>query len=789
MVKNARQVVKERTAPRIAVRALAAYACRRGDIHARFDDTADAQEGIATQRRLQRNRGERYQREVTVSTVWLHRGRTHLALAGRIDGVDRSASEPTVEEYKTTREDPARVHAHLGALHFAQLTLYAAMLAREEPSVATWRLRLVYCNPDTDASTAYEDQRSPVELERFLDEACSTFALALAKLARHRGARDRKLARLAFPHAEMRAGQRRLAHAVFRAIRDGGTVLAEAPTGSGKTLGTLFPALRAIGDGHCDRAVVLSARGTGQAAAAAALEQLGGRALTLRSVDVTAKQKICFKPEPICDPEICEFARGYYDRLPGALAALLARRRIDRTAVEAVARAHCVCPFELTLDAAVWSDVIVCDYNYVFDPVVKLNRLRGVLGDRVALLIDEAHQLADRVRDSLSTRLDRAAIRAALRAPIDERLGRALGALDRSLMALRREHVSAEERKAPFERPVTEVARLDAAVARAIDVLAARDGGGRALGSRDPAVTTLGYALMRWQRVSAWYDAKRFATLLTGRGREVSVELRCLDPSVHIGAVLGEFESSVRFSGTLTPLQFVDRLHGVAEGERLRVPSAFPSERLGVFVVPDIATRYRARAASLDRLVDALGRLVQARAGNYLVALPSFAYLDSVATRFVAAFPQHPVVRQRAAMSDAERREFVAAFAAEARPIVAFAVLGGLFTESIDLPGERLIGMAVVGIGLPPPTVEREALAACLGEEGRLGAYLYPAMTKVVQAAGRLIRSEHDRAAVCLIDDRYLAPEYQDLMPPHWSIRVTPQAELAAALDGFWNSG
>jgi len=765
---------------KIAVRALAQLTCRSGDIHFRYEDSTLSQEGIDVQKRLQRDRPETYQREAPVKHLWRD-GDIELELGGRADGFD--PVQGLVEEFKATRNDPARLFDHAGSVHFGQLRLYAALLALDHPQRQQWQLRLLYCHPDTETVTAFEEQASDVALADFLRRCCQRLGSSLRALHAHRTRRDAHLCKLQFPFATFRPSQRALSADVYRTVRDGGALLFEAPTGSGKTLSALFPALIAMGQGCTDRVVFLSSRTTGQSAAETAVSRLDVGAVT-RRVTVTAKSKICFMPEPVCDPTVCEYARGYYDRSEAAVAELLEAGAMDRGAIEAIARAHRVCPFELSLDAAVWADIVICDYNYVFDPIVRLKRLAGITDDRIALLIDEAHQLADRVREALSTTFERSLIaRARSQLPADS--VKPAAGLERRFTALRRELV----RTRGIDRDAFEcvIPRPDALLRAAQTLL-------EALTERtderltDSAVTELLFGLWRLVRVAEWFDKERFAVFLRGNGSEIQLDIRCLDPSLAIAETLKDYRAHVRFSATVSPFALTGRSHGQPDARTLRLPSPFPEDHLGVFVVPDVSTLYRHRSDSLPRLLSVIECMVAARSGNYLVALPSFDYLDRVADAFAARHPEQRIVRQSRAMPDAQRAAFIDAFRDGGAPVLGFAVLGGAFTESIDLPGDALIGIAVVGIGLPPPSLERNELARRFGVHGRLLAYQQPAMTRVVQAAGRLIRSDSDRGVVCLIDGRFLSHEFRDYLPRHWPVVRTPSNRLESALQAFWSA-
>ncbi len=762
---------------------LAEFCCPPSDIHFRYDNATLAQEGIATQRHHQSAHAGNndYQRELAVAAT-RRVGRRQVSVAGRIDGCNLALAVPLLEEYKTTRTNPGELFAHCGRVHMTQLELYAAILIAGGELAERWLLRLLYCHPDTRHVVPYEVVVERQALLDRLEQCLRTYVLAIARIERHRRRRNRALRGLAFPFAMFRDSQRRLARAVYRAARDGTALLAEAPTGSGKTAAALYPSLRAMGDGHHDRTVFLTSRGTGARTAGDFLRHLGLDPHQLRSISITAKHKICFQQEPTCDPDLCQFARGYHDRATNAVVELLRAGSIERAEVEDVARAHHVCPFELTLDAAVHCDVVVCDYNYVFDPVVRLKRLRGISNDDIQLLIDESHQLSDRVRESLSTVLSRSTIRDALgeMGPGDARS--AIERFDRAAMRMKREAVRASGAAADDYELSIEWPRslLDAAL-RAQEAIARN-----AASLTSAACQRLAFDLARFARTEVWFDRERFAIFLRGGRSGWQLDIRCLDASAHIAATLAESRSHVRFSATLTPPELFHRLHGVRESLAMRLPSPFDPARLAVLHVADISVRLRDRPSSLERLVDLVATVASSRAGNYLVALPSFDYLEQVALQFRARHPQHDCIVQDRAMDDAARRAFLARFDAE--PVVGFIVLGGIFAESVDLPGDRLLGMVVVGLSLPPPTTERDAMVRSIGDYGRMAAYEQPALGRVVQAAGRIIRTPTDRGVVCLVDDRFAHPNYRRYLPMHWRVRKVRAAQASEVLYGFWKS-
>ena len=751
------------TTATVAVRELAAFV-HRGDLHYRYDRATTAVEGIDAQRRAQRDRPEGYRREVSVEAT-LHGHGVALTVRGRIDGIDAEAG--LVEEFKTTRTDMERLHAHLGHLHMAQLKLYAALVGGERKA---WRLRLVYVRPDHEASLEVEETLTREALTDFLEATVEGYTRWLSGCSRRAARRDAVLGALAFPFEDFRDHQRQMARGGFRAFRDAEQLLVEAPTGSGKTVAMLYAALRAMGDGRLDRAVFLTARGTGQRAAADALARCvpGDQ---VAAVTVTAKDKICFHPGTPCDPEHCEHARGYYDRMPAARDALLRTGLVARERVEATAREHRVCPFELSLDAAAWADVVICDYNYVFDPVVRLRRLVTSGFGRVGLLVDEAHQLGGRAGEMLSVSLARAACRRAL-ADAPSGLAARLRSVDRALLALRR-----TEDDGPIAPPAALLRSLERLLAAAADVDLA------------PAPDTRAFLGdgHRFVAGAGWFDATDYRYLLATAGRDVEVRMACLSPAGHVASVLGEFHGAVRFSGTLSPPKLFQTLHGQSEGARSgRVDAGFPDDALGVFAVPDVSTYYRDRARTLDALAGLVRTVTEAAPGNYLVALPSFAYLDAV-TEALRAVSSLRVRAQRPDMADEERARFVAELSDPGAPCIGAVVMGGLFAESVDFDGGALRGVVVVGPGLPPRSTERDLVAERHGNNGFTVAYLQPAMAKVVQAAGRAVRGPRDRGVVVLVDPRFAESRCQAFFPAHWRPRRVRAAAIGDAVAAFWN--
>ena len=562
-----------------------------------------------------------------------------------------------------------------------------------------------------------------------------------------------------------------------------------------------------------------------------------------RSVTLTAKEKVCLAKNeagrPVCMPEACPYARGYYDRRKEALAALLdGGGQLDRPAIEAAARQFTVCPFELGLDLSDWADLVIGDYNYLFDPTVHLRRFFELAGDWI-FLIDEAHNLPDRAREMYSASFAKSSIAEAKRALLRGKnalKGHLLRA-DRELLVLRRAVEALAPRRrteaGPESVPASEppqaeqlgffdqppAAKKTAPSPALPEPLYAQDGTVffrelppavvRPLYSLlpplqdwlehnpdDPAheqLLDLYFSLHDLLRTADRYD-EHSVTQLTARGSELTIRLLCLDPSAFVDESLACGRTSVLFSATLIPPAYYKKVLGCGGARAVALESPFPPGNLGLYCLPGISTRYRHREASVGPISDALAALAQSKVGNYLAFFPSYAYLRQVWADFTARYPGIRTIAQESGLDEAGRAAFLARFAPDpAETLLGFGVLGGVFGEGVDLVGSRLIGCAIVGVGLPQVSPRQEMLRRYFDEKDGSGfdcAYRFPGMNKVLQAAGRVIRTEHDRGVVLLLDDRFAQEGYRRLFPRHWAhLQYLPGTDaLKQALQTFWGA-
>lgn len=752
----------------VAVRALCDFAARSGDLDLRFTPSPSGADGVAGHTEVTGRRGAGYQRELPLCSHW-----GGLRVQGRADGWDASARR--LEEIKTHRGDAALIAPNHRALHWAQAQVYGWMLC-EPLGLDHIELALVYFNIDTGQETLLLQTHSAASLRTHFETLCQRYADWARQERQHRATRNAALQALAFPFADFRAGQRLLAEAVYRTHRHARVLMAQAPTGIGKTMATLFAALKAAPTAGTDKVFYLTAKTPGRQLALDALARLRHHntphAQPLRVLERVARDKACEHPDKACHGDACPLAQGFYDRLPGARAAAAEAGWLDKTALRRVALAHSVCPYYLGQEMLRWCDVAVGDFNHYFDHGGAWHTLTEANGWRVSLLVDEAHNLIERARLMHSAALEPAAFQA-LRQSAPAGLKKPLGQLQRRWSALAKAQ--------PHDAVLPE---LPGEFTATLQQVCSAIGEHMAL---HPADAMAG-PLQAW-----WFEALRFLRVAEdfgdhtlcdlshpaggGRHPHPALALRNVVPAPLLAPRWAAAHSATLFSATLSPMDFVADLLGLPPNTlRLDAPSPFSAAQLSVHIAPHISTRWSDRQASLTPMAHAMAAQFEAAPGNYLAFFSSFDYLQQALDRLQQHHPGLPVWAQSRGMSEPEREAFVARFTEGGRGI-GFAVLGGAFGEGIDLPGRRLIGAFVATLGLPQLNRVNELMRARL--QARFGrgyddTYLFPGLQKVVQAAGRVIRTEHDHGTVWLLDDRFARPEVLRLLPAWWAVQSAP---------------
>lgn len=776
-------------AVQISVRRLVEFVLRGGSIDSRMTSSDRALEGTKIHQLLQKSAGEEYQAEVSLKLDRTVEG-VVFSLDGRADGI---INEQTIDEIKTTETVMEEITEDFRPLHWAQLICYGFMFA-EKSDLPEVTLQLTYYQVADEEIKQFRRVMSREEMGVFVDDLLSKYAVWAKMSAAWEMKRNKTIQELSFPYDSYRRGQRELSIAVYRTAVSGENLFCEAPTGIGKTMSTLFPAVKAMGEGKTDKIFYFTAKTITRQVAEDALDEMRRKGLAARSVTITAKDKICFLDERKCEPDHCQFARGYYDRLNEALFDLLGQEEaITRTVVEQYARKYTLCPFELSLDVALFCDAIVCDYNYLFDPVVYLKRFFSEGPGKYTFLVDEVHNLVDRARSMFSVTLRKSLImqvKRQLDKKLHKRLWNSVNAMNKVMVSLNKQLTESGETIHVNKIGLTE---WNESVLKFTFV--AKEWLPQNTQSETQSdVLELYFESLRYVKIAELYD-ERYTTQITRTHSDLEIKQLCLDPAFLLSEKLKLGASSVLFSATLRPIDYYTNvLGGEEDTSRMVFSSPFEQQNMHLLVADNISTKYQMRDQSLASVVEALAALIAGKKGNYLFFFPSFRYLQNVYELFREKHPEIVVRKQEGAMDEEQREAFLEAFkAGNSETLVGFCVLGGVFSEGIDLRGERLIGAAIVGVGLAQLNPESDLIKDYYNEtigQGFDYAYQLPGMNKVLQAVGRVIRGESDRGVILLIDERFSASRYRTLFPAHWNHAkiVKNTKEITEQVTEFWRN-
>ena len=743
----------------VAVRELCEFTAKQGDLDIRFTPAPSASEGIAGHATVTGRRSDGYEREISLSGQF---GPLHIQ--GRADGYNPARNQ--LEEIKTHRGDLGRQPENHRSLHLAQAHIYGHLLCQQR-GLSELNVALVYFDIGSQKETVLVQLHSAAELEAIFNDHCARFLLWAQHELAHREARDTALAQLPFAHATFRPGQRELSESVYKAASTRRCLLAQAPTGIGKTLGTLFPLLKACATQGVDKIFYLAARTPGRQLALDAMHTL--KAQPVRTLELVARDKTCLHPASACHGESCPLAQGFYDRLPAARASVLASDAsvLDHARVQAAAAAHEICPYYLSQELARWADVVVGDYNYYFDSSALLYALSQRNEWQTTVLVDEAHNLVERARGMYSASLDAATLKEVRKhaPPILKQ------PLARIAKAWRKAQPATD---APYtllgDPHSTLLNALQEGAAAITDYLTHAEAG------HNSSLQRFYFDLLRFGALAETFGEHSLFDVTQERGN-ASLNIRNVVPALFLAPRFAASRSTVLFSATLSPHGYFSRLLGLPENHVwLDVPAPFTPDQLHVQVAQHISTRYAHRAQSVAPIVELITQQYAQRPGNYLAFFSSFDYLSQVAKAFAHAQADAlPADRisywlQDRGMDEASRAAFITRFTTTSQGI-GFAVLGGAFSEGIDLPGDRLIGAFIATLGLPQINAINEQIRArmqLLFAAGYDYAYVYPGLQKVVQAAGRVIRTPQDRGTLHLMDDRFSQPEVRALLPTWW---------------------
>ena len=775
---------------RISVRALVEFVLRSGDIDNRRSGAAqkDAMAaGTRIHKKIQKRMGGNYRAEVPLKYTALDEEEDiELLVEGRADGIFEEDGIVTIDEIKGVYMDLERL-AEPVAVHMAQAMCYGYFYCCDRDLDGV-RIQLTYCNLETEEIRRFHEDRSKEELEVWFRSVIHEYFKWARYLCHHELQRNQSISGLEFPFP-YREGQRDLAVAVYKTISRKKRLFIQAPTGIGKTLSTIFPAVQAMGAGKASKVFYLTAKTITRTVAEEAFRILRSRGLVFTAVTITAKEKLCPMEKAECNPEACPYAKGHFDRVNEAVFDILhLEQEMDRETVLRYAEKYRVCPFEFCLDISSWTDGIICDYNYVFDPNVRLKRYfaDGASGDYL-FLVDEAHNLVSRAREMYSASVykeDFLEVKRIIKGK-SPRLERQLDRCNKLLLSMKRE--------CGDWQLLEDVTGLTAGIMTAFSYMETFMEEFPEFPERE-TVLDFYFCLRDFLNVYEELDGHYRIYEENREDGSFLVRLFCVDPSRLLSRCMDQGASTILFSATLLPVRYYKTLlSGNQEDYAVYVNSPFPEENRLLMVAEDVSSRYTRRSPSEYRKVADYIRIVtQSRPGNYMVFFPSYQYMGEIEEILEEEPLKADLLVQGQGMGETEKTEFLEEFEKErSHSLAAFCVMGGVFSEGIDLKEERLIGVIVVGTGLPMVCVEQEVLKGYFDETEEKGfdfSYQYPGMNKVLQAAGRVIRTPEDRGVILLLDDRFLRRDHLELFPREWEhFQVVNRGNAARCLEDFWN--
>ncbi len=785
---------------RVSVRNLVEFILRSGDIDSRSrkgKDLEAAQAGSRIHRKIQKSRKGDYTAEYRLAKD-TDCGDFVIRIEGRADGII-GGDLPSVEEIKGTCLDVSMLEEP-EPVHLAQARCYAAIYA-EENGCAEIGVRMTYVNFDSEEVRLFEYEYGAGELAAWYADVVGAYRRWAQWQISHVESRNRSMEDLPFPFP-YREGQRKLTQAVYLSIRDKHDLFLMAPTGVGKTMSCVYPAVRAVGEGHGDRVFYLTAKNETLAAGREAFSILMDRGLDFRTVLITSKEKICPMREPSCNPEDCPYAKGHFDRINDAVFdALQAHRFFDRDVIRAVSEERKVCPFELTLDISSFADAVLGDYNYAFDPNVRLQRFFGAgSGGDGILLVDEAHNLVERGRSMYSAALVKEHVLAAKRTAgkLFPQLKKALDRVNRLLLSLKH---SCEE--APtFESPGGPVRVMDRGeLPPVLSAVLRLQGELQAFfescgdGKLKDSLLDFHFEVMDFISASEYLDENYEVCCGDDEEGNFALKLFCVNPAARLTSCVERGRCAILFSATLLPISYYRNLLTTREDARaIYAESPFDGRKRVILAGGDVSTRYSRRGPEMYRRIALyISEIAGSRQGNYMVFFPSYRMLNDVLRIYRKEFDRDGVnwVAQTPGMQEDDREIFLENFYDDpADTLIGFCVMGGMFAEGIDLTGTKLIGAVVVGAGIPQVSGEREILKRhfdSLGESGFDCAYRFPGMNRVLQAAGRVIRTATDIGVIALLDERFLSAGYRALFPREWREVLTVTADdVRKKTEAFW---
>ena len=768
----------------LSVHELVDFLLRTGDIDNRLFNSSTMQEGTLIHAMYQSRQGGNYISEYFLSEDFQVED-FKVTLEGRADGIIDLGTSAIVDEIKSTIAPLEDFFEEQKEWHLGQAKCYALMYAHEK-GYNSISIKLTYIH-QVDKSTLvktfdYLTSELEKEVEGLLKEYIEFFKIVYnKKVERNESAKD-----LTFPFGSFREGQKELAKYTFGIAQNGGILFVEAPTGIGKTVSTLFPSVKAFADGDNDKIFYLTAKNSGKEMAFSTSKLLLENGLKASVIEILAKDKVCFCPGKACNPDECPYAKGYFTKIRNIIKDSIINRNLFSTEdIIEIAKHNAICPFELSLDLALYNDIIVCDYNYFFDPIVYLKRFFDSDASNVLVLVDEAHNLVPRARNMYSASFDSFTYKQ----------------VKHSLLHFEHKKFKTAQRRITkffntfndYPLGETKIGMLSKSELKGIEnyLLACSDINKNHHDVVTDEFTDFYLELNKFIKLLVFYDETFTLYVSKITEKDCRINLFCIDPSEHIKRTVDQVKGKIFFSATLSPSEYyIDIIGRYKSNPLLMLPSPFKKENLKVLVAPKVSVKYKNRQDTAPQVADYIKEFISHKVGNYFIYVPSYEYLDLLLPHLVS--DDFELLVQEKDMKDNERDLFLSCFVENPKKtMLGVAVLGGTFSEGIDLEGERISGVVVVGVGLPQICFERNLIKTYYDETKKKGyeyAYISPGINKVMQALGRVIRSEKDRGIALLIDDRYLTKPYQEIFKTTYSMYevVTSKEDIKEQVENFW---
>jgi DNA excision repair protein ERCC-2 len=795
---------------KLSVRKLIEFILRSGDLNNKFKSSVRAVEGTKVHQKLQRQYKlqaekkkdiEKYESEVFLNYEIEYK-EFKFVIDGRIDGVITKKNFTIIDEIKTVAVPLEFISENYNPLHFKQAECYGYIYAMQN-NLKYIIIQLTYYNIN-DHSTKFIKREFELEdLEKIFMDVLKKYYKWVKFKVEWYVKRNLSIKNMKFPFKNYRKGQRNIAVAVYNTIRNGKRLFIQAPTGIGKTISTIFPSLKAISQGLTSKIFYLTAKTITSSAAEDTIKTMLRLGLRLKVMVLTAKEKLCFKESVNCNPEECEFAKGHYDRVNEAIFSIINDNDfITRDIILKYSHEFKVCPFEFSLDIALICDLVICDYNYAFDPLVYLRRFFDEGAKDYVFLIDEAHNLVDRSRDMFSAEIykkDFLNVKSCFNQ--DKKLLKNLNKINTYMLKLKREFKNSFS-NVPSEDLIYSKGNICVRKEKFIKLC----GMMRSLSlnleewiiknnsHKDyEDVVDLYFKINSFIKIAEFYD-ENFVTYIENIEKDIKIKILCLDSSHLLDKSMKRAKASILFSATLSPMKYYKEvLGGSKEDYNITMQSPFESKNRELLIARNISTIYKDREKSIIPIIKYINEVVNCKKGNYIVFFPSYQYMNKVYEIFTKLYPNVRTTIQKLGMDEEEKQEFMSNFKENIKDVfVAFAVLGGMFSEGIDLKGKKLIGTIIVGVGIPGICVERDVMKNHFKKKNSFGyeyAYMYPGMNKILQAAGRVIRTENDRGVILLIDRRFVTQSYKKLFPREWYPNhiVDSTKDVKNILYKFWN--